>query len=55
MKINEINKYELCKLAYRVKEKLLPKALLEMFDAQGKKNAQILDKKQELTKHNETC
>ena len=37
MKINEINRYELCKLAYRVKEKLLPKALLEMFDAQGKK------------------
>ena len=37
MKISKINRYELCKLAYRVKEKLLPKALLEMFDAQGKK------------------
>ena len=36
MKISKISKYELCKLAYRVKEKLLPHALLEMFDTQGK-------------------
>ena len=37
MKINKINRYKLCKLAYRIKVKLLPKALLEMFDAQGRK------------------
>ena len=41
MKIKEISKYELCKLTYKVKEKLLPQALLEMFEAQGKKHINI--------------
>ena len=30
-----MTKYELCKLAYKVKEKLLPHALLDMFEAHG--------------------
>ena len=31
MKFNEIRKFELCKLAYSLKEKLLLKPILEMF------------------------
>ena len=37
MKIKEITKYELCKLAFKVKEKLLPHALLDIFDTHGRK------------------
>ena len=37
MKIKEITKYELCKLAFKVKNKLLPHALLDIFDTYGKK------------------
>ena len=37
MKIKEITKYELCKLAFKVKNKLLPHALLDTFDTYGKK------------------
>lgn len=36
MKIDEKCKYKLCKLAYRVKEKLLPEPILEIFDSLGK-------------------
>ena len=57
MKINEISKYELCKLAYKVKEKLLPHALLEMFDSQDKKTHKYLTRNknlQNIMKHTST-
>ena len=42
MKIKEITKYELCKLAFKVKNKLLPSALLDTFDTYGKKHINTL-------------
>ena len=39
MTIKEINKFKICKLAYRVKHKLLPIPIITMFnDAGGKKH-----------------
>ena len=37
MKFNEIKKFELCKLAYSLKEKTLPIPLIELFNKCGKK------------------
>ena len=39
MTIDEINKFELCKLAYGLKHKLLPEPIITMFnEAEGKKH-----------------
>ena len=37
MKFNEIKRFELCKLAYNLKEKELPVPLIELFNNSGKK------------------
>ena len=37
MSIDEINKFELCKLAYGVKHKLLPVPIIAMFNEAGGK------------------
>ena len=37
MSIDEINKFELCKLAYGVKQKLLPVPIIAMFNEAGGK------------------
>ena len=37
MKFTKIRKFELCKLAYSLKEKLLPEPLIELFNIYGKK------------------
>ena len=38
MSIDEINKFELCKLAYGVKHKLLPVPIIAMFNEAGGKH-----------------
>ena len=37
MKLDEIEKFELCKLLFGVKERLIPAPIYNMFDALGKK------------------
>ena len=37
MKLDEIEKFELCKLLFCVKERLIPAPIYNMFDALGKK------------------
>ena len=37
MKFEELRRLEQCKLAYKIKNKLLPKPILELFDSLGKK------------------
>ena len=37
MKFTEIQKFELCELAYSLKDKLLPEPLIKFFDTYGKK------------------
>ena len=37
MKFTEMHKYELCKLGYSLKEKLLPEPLIKLFKNYGKK------------------
>ena len=37
MKFNEIKKFELCKLAHRLKENELPKPLIDLFNNSSKK------------------
>ena len=46
MKFDEIKCFEQCKLAFSVKEKLLPSPIWEMFDQPGKENN--TDTKQDL-------
>ena len=36
MKIEDLIKFELCKLAYQVKENLLPKPILDLFNVNKK-------------------
>ena len=38
MKLAEMQKFELCKLGYSLKEKLLPEPLIKLFDNYGKKH-----------------
>ena len=50
---NEINKFELCKLAYGVKHKLLPVPIIAMFNEAGGKTHRYPQDKI-FTKHQET-
>ena len=42
MKFNKIKEFELCKLAYSLKEKELPVPLIDLFNNCGKKHINIL-------------
>ena len=54
MKFNEIKRFELCTLAYNLKEKELPMPLLELFNNTGKKNTLISHKIQTTSEHKKT-
>ena len=41
MKIEDLIKFELCKLAYQIKENLLPKPILDLFNV-NKKHTNII-------------
>ena len=54
MSIDEINKFELCKLAYGVKHKLLPVPIIAMFNEAGGKTHRYPTRQKKFTKHQET-
>ena len=45
MKFEEIKRLEQCKLAFKIKKKLLPKPILEQFDKVGKKHTHSIPDK----------